>query len=92
MPVFLGAQLRYTVPSSGSDLWFGGEASYVRRWTSYDIEGVDTEGRNGWTLAGLVGKPLGETGLGTWHVYAAAGLNKYGGAGFYGHIGIDLQR
>ncbi len=84
----IGGQVR--VPSSGT-WWYGGEATYARRSTSYDVAGIPTESANGWTLAGLLGMPVAEPSWGVVHGYTALGLNKYGGTGPYVRVGVDVQ-
>ena len=85
--VHLGAQVRAPVSESG--LWLGGEAAYARRWTGFDSPSIETDTTNGWTLTALAGLPLGDGGFGA---YAAAGVNKYGGTGFYARLGFELSR
>ena len=77
--------------TGSASFWFGGEATYARRRTTFDLAGIGTESTSGWTLAALAGLPLIEGAAGTVHGYAAAGLNKYGGSGPYARVGIDLQ-
>jgi len=86
----LGGQLRYATGSAADAIWLGGELTYARRWTSFD-DGSTSETDNGWTLAGLAGRPLLSGTLGTVHGYGAAGVNKFGGEGFYFRVGLDVQ-
>jgi len=89
-----GGQIRTRLPncsSAGRCPWFGGETTFARRTTSFDAPGVESEVRNGWTVAGLGGIPLVSGKAGTLHGYAAGGLSKFGGTGPYIRVGFDFQ-
>jgi hypothetical protein len=89
-----GGQLRARTarrPAGVSSFWFGGEATYARRRTAFDAPGVDAETTNGWTLAALGGSPLIDGTAATVHGYVAAGVVKFGGAGPYLRVGLDVQ-
>ena len=83
--LFLGAQVRTPVTESG--LWLGGEAAYARRWTGFDLSSIETDSTNGWTLTALAGLPL----TNVFSAYVAAGVNKYGGSGWYSRVGFELS-
>ena len=90
----LGAQVRRTLPGCAGTakcLWLGAEATYARRWATFDEPGIDDETENGWTLAGLAGVPVYRSEAGTLHAYTAAGVNKFGGSGLYARLGLDFQ-
>jgi hypothetical protein len=87
----LGGQVRMATAQTSRSPWFGGEATYARRWTTFDDSALSTETTNGWTLAGLAGVPVFTGSAGTLHVYGAGGAAKFGGSGPYFRIGIDFQ-
>jgi hypothetical protein len=90
----VGAQLRRSLGgASGQPAkpWLGGEAQYSRRETEFDDSDLANETVNGWTVTVLAGLPLLDHARGVVNGYVAAGINKYGGAGFYGRVGIDIQ-
>jgi hypothetical protein len=82
----LGGQVRYRPAAQrvgGRQLWFGGEAAYVR-WTSGGFSA------NGSRYSGLVGVPVYEHERGTAHVYGAVGLSRFGSNGMAFRVGIEF--
>ncbi|MFN0182070.1 MAG: hypothetical protein ACKVZ0_24975 [Gemmatimonadales bacterium] len=71
--------------------WFGGEATFARRRTTFDNSTDAAESTNGFTLAGLAGVPLVSGKAGTIHGVVAGGMVKFGGSGPYVRIGFDFQ-
>ena len=84
-----GGQVRKSMSGMRSrGFWIGGEAAYALFRTH--IDKLDTENTNGWSVAFLLGLPVGDA-VRNMSVYGGVGLADYGGSSYVAKIGLDWQ-
>lgn len=84
-----GGQVRKAMTGMGArGFWLGAEAAYALFRTH--IDNVDTDNTNGWSVAGLLGIPVGDA-TQRMSLYGGVGYADYGGSSIIAKIGVDWQ-
>lgn len=84
-----GGQVRKSMSGMGSrGFWLGAEAAYALFRTH--IDNVDTQNTNGWSVAGMLGVPVGDA-MRNMSVFGAVGYADYGGSSVIFRAGLDWQ-
>ena len=84
-----GGQIRKTMTGMGSrGFWLGGEAAYAH--LRAHVDNVDTESTNGWSVAGLLGVPVGDA-VRNMSVFGGVGYADYEGSTVIFKVGLDWQ-
>lgn len=84
-----GGQVRKAISGMGSrGFWIGGEAAYAL--LRAHEKNIDTENTNGWSVAGLLGVPIGDAVQNT-SVFGGVGYADYEGSTIIFKVGLDWQ-